>query len=399
VLSANPTCGFLITCSTLGPAWELLALFSWIGGFVKRRAAAARVSRGGVGGGIGGVAGDAAGVGGSDTAHAAAAAAAFNNPTPPPPAPSPGRGHTHVSGLGSGRTGTTTNPRPAVRPVFDLPGQHAFNVVVLACTLTYAALAPVLLVPGTLFFAVRYLVHKHNLLCLHRDALAGAGDGLFGGGGRADLNIGRTSVGGVDGVGAVGSTAAKKASDGRLLATVVHLMRVSAFIHAAVMAAFLNLRGTPAQCACANIILAVVLLRSQVGLDATFHFTLFCTVTKHGSIDNRRDSRYDPCTKPTLTPPGSECNLTRRWSGCSRGRAAEIPAAAAAAAAGVGEVGAVGGRAGGAATHCSAARASRGAAAAGAWTRLLRFCSTRRDTPAPPMTSGVTRSTWVLPGV
>jgi len=67
------------------------------------------------------------------------------------------------------------------------------------------------------------------------------GDGLFGGG-RAGM--GAVGGGGVGG-GAHGgvSSAAKKASDGRLLATVVYLMRVSAFIHAAVMAAFLNLRG------------------------------------------------------------------------------------------------------------------------------------------------------------
>jgi hypothetical protein len=46
---------------------------------------------------------------------------------------------------------------------------------------TFASLAPALLLPGTLFFAVRYLVHKHNLLCLHVDKIAGAGDDdLFG---------------------------------------------------------------------------------------------------------------------------------------------------------------------------------------------------------------------------
>ena len=51
----------------------------------------------------------------------------------------------------------------------------------MACAVTFASLAPALLLPGTLFFAVRYLVHKHNLLCLHLDKIAGAGDDdLFG---------------------------------------------------------------------------------------------------------------------------------------------------------------------------------------------------------------------------
>ena len=134
----------------------------------------------------------------------------------------------------------------AFRPAFDLPGQHAFNVTVLACALAYAALAPILLVPGAAFFAVRYLVHKHNLLCLHLDNVAGAGDGLFG---SHDAAVVKDGPAGSPGVahGAHGGTrtgrVAKKASDGRLLATVVKIIRVSAFVHAAVMAAFMNLQG------------------------------------------------------------------------------------------------------------------------------------------------------------
>ena len=121
-----------------------------------------------------------------------------------------------------------------------------------------------MLVPGTAFFAVRYLVHKHNLLCLHLDNVAGAGDGLFG---SHDAAVVKDGPAGSPGVahGAHGGTrtgrVAKKASDGRLLATVVKIIRVSAFVHAAVMAAFMNLRGTPAQVACADIILCVLLLR------------------------------------------------------------------------------------------------------------------------------------------
>ena len=146
--------------------------------------------------------------------------------------------------------------------MFDLPGQHAFNVTVLACALAYAALAPALLVPGAAFFAVRYLVHKHNLLCLHLDNVAGAGDGLFG---SHDAAVIKDVAGGAVVAAAHGhggrTRGARKASDGRLLATVVKIIRVSAFVHAAVMAAFMNLRGTPARVACADIILCVLVLR------------------------------------------------------------------------------------------------------------------------------------------
>ena len=81
-----------------------------------------------------------------------------------------------TSSLLAGDTDGNRSPdvQIAFRPAFDRPGQHAFNVTVLACALAYAALAPILLVPGAAFFAVRYLVHKHNLLCLHLDNVAGA---------------------------------------------------------------------------------------------------------------------------------------------------------------------------------------------------------------------------------
>ena len=64
------------------------------------------------------------------------------------------------------------------------------------------------------------------------------------------------------------SAARKKPSDGRLLATVVKLIRVSAFLHAVVMAAFLRLRGTPAQSACAMLVLLAAAARGKV--QATF---------------------------------------------------------------------------------------------------------------------------------
>lgn len=240
--TAMSICGFLITCSTLGPAWELLAFFSWVGMAVKRRSAAHQ--------------------------HAAAADRDGDNLLGTPRAARPPNGMPlgawgdANTPHGSGHAAQATLP---LRPVFDLPGQHAFNVTVLACTLAYAALAPILLIPGTLFFVVRYLVHKHNLLCLHHGNVRGSGDDLFNGRGWSDIIADDEHDGGVGGAGA-GPTSgtAVKASDGQLLTTLVHLMRVSAFIHAGVMAAFLTLRGNPAQRACSAMILAAVVLRAPV---------------------------------------------------------------------------------------------------------------------------------------
>ena len=252
--SAMSICGFLCTCCTLGPAWELLSFLSWL-----RGEAAAKLARKG------------------NVSHSAmtraASSAEFDwrdgfedggegsggiSPRLPASASS-------LLAAGSDPDGGDRSPdvQIAFRPAFDLPGQHAFNVTVLACALAYAALAPALLVPGAAFFAVRYLVHKHNLLCLHLDNVAGAGDGLFGSHDAAVIKD-VAGGGGVDAAahGHGGRTrGARKASDGRLLATVVKIIRVSAFVHAAVMAAFMNLRGTPAQVACADIILCVLVLR------------------------------------------------------------------------------------------------------------------------------------------
>jgi hypothetical protein len=73
--------------------------------------------------------------------------------------------------------------------------------------------------------------------------VAGAGDGLFGSHdavvkdtGQGQIEDANSNVNNVNGTGSRGTTrpAAKKASDGRLLATVVKIIRVSAFVHAAV---------------------------------------------------------------------------------------------------------------------------------------------------------------------
>ena len=261
--SAMSICGFLATCCTLGPAWELLSFLSW-----ARCEAAAKLARKGkglnsVGGGL------------NSTGMTRNTSSAEFGPWGAEDGSEYAGGNATPERIGpdGDRSGDLSYQTPVFRPAFDLPGQHAFNVTVLACALAYAALAPVLLIPGTLFFAVRYLVHKHNLLCLHLDNVAGAGDGLFGSHdavvkdtGQGQIEDANSNVNNVNGTGSRGTTrpAAKKASDGRLLATVVKIIRVSAFVHAAVMAAFMNLRGTPAQVACADIVLCVLVLRPHV---------------------------------------------------------------------------------------------------------------------------------------
>ncbi|ACO63515.1 predicted protein [Micromonas commoda] len=256
--SAMSICGFLCTCCTLGPAWELLSFLSWLRG----EAAAKLARKGKISLGAMTRAASSAEFGwrdGFDDGFDGGASSGGVSPRLPASASS-------LLAAGSDPDGNrSSDVQIAFRPAFDLPGQHAFNVTVLACALAYAALAPALLVPGTAFFAVRYLVHKHNLLCLHLDNVAGAGDGLFGSHDAAVVKDGPAGSPGGVAHGAHGGTrtgrVAKKASDGRLLATVVKIIRVSAFVHAAVMAAFMNLRGTPAQVACADIILCVLLLR------------------------------------------------------------------------------------------------------------------------------------------
>ena len=232
--SAMSICGFLATCCTLGPAWELLSFLSW-----ARCEAAAKLARKGkglnsIGGGL-----NSTGMTRNTSSQAefgpwgAEDGSEYAGGTATP----------ERIGPDGDRSGDLSYQTPVFRPAFDLPGQHAFNVTVLACALAYAALAPVLLIPGTLFFAVRYLVHKHNLLCLHLDNVAGAGDGLFGSHdavvkdtGQGQIEDANSNVNNVNGTGSRGTTrpAAKKASDGRLLATVVKIIRVSAFVHAAV---------------------------------------------------------------------------------------------------------------------------------------------------------------------
>jgi len=239
--SAMSVCGFLCTCCTLGPAWELLSFLSWL-----RGEAAAKLARKGKISSLSAMTRNASSAEFSwrDGFDDGADGGAISGGVSP-------RLSASTSSLLAGETDGNRSPdvKFAFRPAFDLPGQHAFNVTVLACALAYAALAPILLVPGAAFFAVRYLVHKHNLLCLHLDNVAGAGDGLFG---SHDVVTGDSPKDAAGRVGVPPATAlgggrtrdgAKKASDGRLLATVVKIVRVSAFVHAAVMAAFMNLRG------------------------------------------------------------------------------------------------------------------------------------------------------------
>ena len=131
--SAMSICGFLCTCCTLGPAWELLSFLSWL-----RGEAAAKLARKG------------------NVSHSAmtraASSAEFDwrdgfedggegsggvSPRLPASASS-------LLAAGSDPDGgdRSSDVQIAFRPAFDLPGQHAFNVTVLACALAYAALAP-----------------------------------------------------------------------------------------------------------------------------------------------------------------------------------------------------------------------------------------------------------------
>jgi hypothetical protein len=279
--------GFLCTCCSLGPAWEVLSLFSWI-----REAAwdgKRRVEDEGARLGDGARFSDSfpelsrfpenrrANGSVPDSGRPDSSALpwmttrraetnSFANATP-----SPARFYSRALDAGAS-TFPALRPSPIPnlarrfvsprRPVFDLPGQHAFNAVVLACVVTFAALAPILLIPGTLFFAMRYLVHKHNLLCLHLDAVAGAGasDDAFSGEGDVDVcdDADRAAAE------ATARKNAEKVSDGRLLATVVHVIRVSAVLHGIVMACFLHLRGTDAQKSVAAVFLVVVVSREKV---------------------------------------------------------------------------------------------------------------------------------------
>jgi hypothetical protein len=301
--------GFLCTCTTLGPAWELLSVFAW-----GREAAADRVfarraeetrsaetereasafgeSRGGEERFSSSPRDDAPRDTRGQYIRRAALTNSFANAVPAPE--EDGR-------LFSGEIKTlraspdqilARRRRSPRRPTFDLPGQHAFNATVLACAVTFASLAPALLLPGTLFFAVRYLVHKHNLLCLHLDKIAGAGDDdLFGPTETSERDSLETDVFSRRLASDTLPSNARE-NDGRLLATVRNVIRVSSLIHATVMAAFLRLRGTEAQGAAAFFLLVVVVSRRRVARLVTRFKKRFIDV-RAGSRLNREDIETD----------------------------------------------------------------------------------------------------------
>ena len=181
-------CGFLVSCCTIGPAWELLSLFSWIAECVWDRKNPSEVSsrsegtqREWNGDGLERGSGDddEQQVQVEGTPIVITPSSARRTDTRSWVNATPVRGEARIGYF------LTPSPKPrlasrawsARKPVFDLPGQHAFNATVLACTVVFASLAPVLLPCGVLFFGIRYFVHKHNLLCLHLDAVAGVGGG------------------------------------------------------------------------------------------------------------------------------------------------------------------------------------------------------------------------------
>ena len=338
-------CGFLFTCCTLGPAWELLSLLAYARGVAAERSRGGGrrwprnhrshigVGSDGNGNGNGSLRdgedderreeplpgeprGIPRGTPGPGEPRGTPRGTPSCTPTPdrddaivddgfmrafssPAPPPGPSR-----------RRGVPAPPGSSYRPPFDLPGMHAFNATVFACAMVYASLAPALLVPGVAFFAARFLVHKHNLLALHRANVAGASEGegsdLFGsgrggvggGGGRGgDDALGdhsefprRNSGVGLDASSAdafafsadafgvaeanaserPGSVPSRRTSDGRLVEAVARAIRASAWLHAAVSAAFLNLRGTRAQsaCAAATLVVAVGWTRARDALRA-----------------------------------------------------------------------------------------------------------------------------------
>ena len=180
---------------------------------------------------------------------------------------------------------------------------HAFNATVFACAMVYASLAPALLVPGVAFFAARFLVHKHNLLALHRANVAGASEGEDRICSEADAATSGAEAGAAAATRSVttpnalaeipesvstrvlprrpsasaesaserpGSVPSRRTSDGRLVEAVARAIRASAWLHAAVSAAFLNLRGTRAQsaCAAATLVVAVGWTRARDALRA-----------------------------------------------------------------------------------------------------------------------------------
>ena len=337
-------CGFLFTCCTLGPAWELLSLLAYARGVAAERSRGGgrrwpRNHRSHIGvGSDGNGNGNGSLRDGEDDERRSSERREEPGPGEPRGTPGPGepRG---TPGPGeprgtpsctptpdrddaivddgfmrafsspapppgpSRRRGVPAPPGSSYRPPFDLPGMHAFNATVFACAMVYASLAPALLVPGVAFFAARFLVHKHNLLALHRANVAGASEGegsdLFGSG-RGDVGGGggrgggdalgdhsecsrRNSGIGLDACASAtpnasaenaserpGSVSSRRTSDGRLVEAVARAIRASAWLHAAVSAAFLNLRGTRAQsaCAAATLVVAVGWTRARDALRA-----------------------------------------------------------------------------------------------------------------------------------
>ena len=385
-------CGFLCTCCTLGPAWELLSLLAYARGAAAERAGGRRVprttprrrfgagfgwfgggsdsdgNRNGNGNGNGNTSGN--GTLGDDATPRRARDAeegdrrardgeeddrSSSDPDPDPdPDPERGPGPSSSSytpkldrdddaDVDDGFTRAFSSPAPppgpsrrrrdvpaplgsSYRPPFDLPGMHAFNATVFACAMVYASLAPALLVPGVAFFAVRFLVHKHNLLALHRANVAGASEGegsdLFGGGvgggfgfGGGGGGGGASASGGASGSGVGfdadadadafafgvlgssegrGSVPSRRVSDGRLVEAVARAIRASAWLHAAVSAAFLNLRGTTAQsaCAAATLVVAVGWTRARDAVRAW-----------NATPDVRRDARTGGESRGTEISP------------------------------------------------------------------------------------------------
>ena len=300
--------GFLCTCCTLGPAWELLSVFAW-----GREAAAEKRARRAEEAEerlssfssplLDETSRDVRGE--PNPVRRAALTNSFANAVPAP--------EEEGGRLFSGEKKTLrASPDPVLarrrrsprRPTFDLPGQHAFNATVLACAVTFASLAPALLLPGTLFFAVRYLVHKHNLLCLHLDKIAGAGDDrLFGeSAALADERAPTATIerpGERDVFSDSKSNTRTNTNDGRLLATVTRVTRVSSLIHATVMAAFLRLRGTKAQGAAAFFLLVVVATRRRVAPIVARFKRERLTVDVRAGVDAR--NREDPETDASLS--------------------------------------------------------------------------------------------------
>lgn len=63
---------------------------------------------------------------------------------------------------------TDTKPSPAPKQTFDFAQYYAFNLTMFALTLIYSALAPMVVPIGTIYFGYRYIVDKYNFLFVYR---------------------------------------------------------------------------------------------------------------------------------------------------------------------------------------------------------------------------------------